>query len=346
VPRAQAAFSGPAALASWLALAYVLSCSAYIWLSSTVAAEAVADVLALRRIELVKGLAFVAVTGLGFWGVVYALLRRTARQAGVIVGQQRSLDLSQRRDLAGLVAASVAHDVNNVLTVMGGALDDAAAAADDPVVRGEALGRLEDAVRQLRGMAGRLQRLGRGRLESERKPLDLSEEGRAAVRLLEPHARARGCALRARIAPGVWVEGSRVLLDEVILNLVLNAVAAAGAGGRVEVRVAPAPDGGALLEVHDDGPGIPPELRESVFEAYRRGDAEGSTPGRAEDSREPAGLGLGLFSVRLCAERHGARAEVDSSPLGGACLRVRFPASEATAGPSAQPSLGKPRTTM
>jgi len=347
VPRTHPASSGPAALATWIALVYVLSCGLYIWLSTTLAAQAVADVLDLRRIELAKGLAFVAVTGLGFWGVVYALLRRNVRQAGIIAGQQRSLDLAQRRAVVGLAAASVAHDVNNVLTVMRVAVD-AAAVADDPAVRGEALARLEDATRQLAGMARRLQRLGQGRLESERKPQDLSDVGRSAVRLLEPHARARGCALRARIAPGVWVVGSRPLLDEMILNLLLNAVAAARADGRVEMRVAPEADGGALLEVHDDGPGIPAELRDSLFEAYRRGGAADPPPSEAEDSdaSDPDGQGLGLFSVRLCAERHGARAEVDDSPLGGACLRVRFPAPEARAGALPQPSAGKPRTTM
>jgi two-component system OmpR family sensor kinase/two-component system sensor histidine kinase QseC len=102
-------------------------------------------------------------------------------------------------------------------------------------------------------------------------------------------------------------------LSALVRNLVDNAVRYGKPGGRVIVRVQQA-DQRALLTVDDDGPGIPPEERERVFDRFYR-----RHPG------ETTGSGLGLAIVRAIAERHQARIALEDSPIGGLRVRVSFP---------------------
>ncbi|XVQ87829.1 ATP-binding protein [Microbispora siamensis] len=78
---------------------------------------------------------------------------------------------------------------------------------------------------------------------------------------------------------------------------------------------------GALLEVRDDGPGIPPEDREAVFDRFTRLDDA--------RTRDAGGSGLGLAIVREIAARHGGTVVIGDSPGGGACFTVRLPISRA-----------------
>jgi two-component system sensor histidine kinase HydH len=67
----------------------------------------------------------------------------------------------------------------------------------------------------------------------------------------------------------------------------------------------------ACIEVHDNGPGIPDDAKEAIFEAFY--------------TSKPDGLGLGLVSVKVCADAHHGSVEVFRSDLGGAAFRVRLP---------------------
>lgn len=111
-----------------------------------------------------------------------------------------------------------------------------------------------------------------------------------------------------------------LLVDRIITNLVRNAVQYAG-HGTVLVR-AWSVDGRTLVEIQDEGPGVPPEFRERIFEQWHRGAFSQSIAGR------PGNLGLGLYFVRKMMELHGGRAEYDDSYSGGACFRLTFPRLE------------------
>ncbi|MEV6108433.1 HAMP domain-containing sensor histidine kinase [Streptomyces sp. NPDC051940] len=117
-----------------------------------------------------------------------------------------------------------------------------------------------------------------------------------------------------RVQP-VSVPGSRGQLARVLANLLDNAVRHAAR----EVSVSLARDGGrAVLEVADDGPGVPPADRERIFERFvRLDDAR---------SRDDGGAGLGLAICRDVVERHGGTVTVGRSAAGGASFTVRLPA--------------------
>ncbi|MFQ5465561.1 MAG: ATP-binding protein [Thermodesulfobacteriota bacterium] len=99
---------------------------------------------------------------------------------------------------------------------------------------------------------------------------------------------------------------------QILTNLVGNAVKYSDEGGRVEVRAEPAPEGVAVT-VRNNGPGIPPEERERIFEKGFRGAAAGCAA---------HGSGLGLYFVKRLSERLRARVEVEGEPGNGATFRV------------------------
>ena len=97
-------------------------------------------------------------------------------------------------------------------------------------------------------------------------------------------------------------------LRQVVLNLVLNAVEAAGPDGRVDVRLERTGDGRVALVVRDDGPGLAAETRERIFEPFF--------------TTKPRGTGLGLAIVRGIVDAHGGEVTAADRPEGGAELRV------------------------
>ena len=109
--------------------------------------------------------------------------------------------------------------------------------------------------------------------------------------------------LRAAVQPD--------LFGEALANLVDNALRHTPAGGRVEIGFEHEPP---AVRVDDSGPGIAPEVRERVFEPFVRGRDSGDD-----------GSGLGLAIVRDIAHLHGATVDIGTSPLGGACVTMRFP---------------------
>nr|WP_090416053.1 sensor histidine kinase [Pseudomonas jinjuensis] len=141
--------------------------------------------------------------------------------------------------------------------------------------------------------------------------IDLSQLSREQGMVLAPLAHARGVALALEAEQEVWITGDPTLLHELLNNLVDNAMA--HARGNVIIRVA-AP---AVLEVEDDGPGIPEEEREKVFERFYR--------------RRQEGTGLGLAIVGEICRAHRARIELGHGEMGGLLVRVSFPAEDDSA---------------
>jgi signal transduction histidine kinase len=104
-------------------------------------------------------------------------------------------------------------------------------------------------------------------------------------------------------------------LERIVENLVANALRHTPAGAKVWVRTRPH-DGGGLVVVEDDGPGVLEELREAVFEPFRQGPSPSS---------HSPGVGIGLALVASFAELHHGRAWVEERPGGGASFHVFLP---------------------
>ena len=140
-------------------------------------------------------------------------------------------------------------------------------------------------------------RIVRGRLKLDVRDADLAAAVEGAVDTVRPAATAKGIHLAIDLEPGAGaVRGDPARLQQVVWNLLANAIKFTPSGGRVEVRLRRLPDR-VRLEVGDDGAGIDPGFLPHVFERFRQAD---SSP-----TRTHGGLGIGLAIVRHLVEAHG-----------------------------------------
>jgi PAS domain S-box-containing protein len=155
-------------------------------------------------------------------------------------------------------------------------------------------------------------RLGSGRLTLETRRVDVAALVRDSVEGFRPVAESRRQRLVVETPARLYAEVDDDKLVTVLSNLIVNALKFTPTGGLVRCTVG-ARRGRIRLEVADSGPGVPPALREAVFERYRR-TREGSVAAK--------GSGLGLAIVRELVAVHGGTVAIQDAPEGGALLVV------------------------
>jgi CheY-like chemotaxis protein/anti-sigma regulatory factor (Ser/Thr protein kinase) len=183
----------------------------------------------------------------------------------------------------------------------------------------EAIERNAKALHQLVNDLLDVSRIVSGKLRLDVQPVALNETIAAAVDAIRPAADAKGIHLVTSIDLGSrWVNGDSSRLQQVVWNLLSNAVRFTPADGRIDVAVKREGEEIAL-SVTDTGAGVEPEFLPYVFERFRQG-ASGTT-------RSHGGLGLGLAIVRHLVELHGGTVHANNnSSAPGATFRVSLPA--------------------
>ncbi|HUF92000.1 MAG TPA: ATP-binding protein, partial [Candidatus Limnocylindria bacterium] len=160
-------------------------------------------------------------------------------------------------------------------------------------------------------------RIATGKLRLDVRPLRIADVIEAAVDTLRPAAEAKEQRLTAVLDPRAGqVSGDPDRLQQVVTNVLSNAVKFTPKGGRVEVRLARV---GSHVEivVSDSGPGIPPQSLPHIFDRFRQADSS--------STRLHAGLGIGLAVVRHLVELHGGTVGARSDEGGGASFTVTLP---------------------
>lgn len=300
----------PLALALLLSLLYVVLCGTYIVVSGTLAAGLSETVHDLERLEIAKGLVFVVATGVLFFVLSFVVLRRISRQEVRVIQQKNALMESERRAMVGLFAASIAHDIANILVVARGSLGFLEEDQHAEGVKYDAITTLRRSLEELKVLTRRLVSIEHERIPAESTDFELDQLVREVIGLARSHMSVRGATLRVTVNDPVTIHGNRSMLGMMLLNLILNAADATHGRGRIDVSLRRREES-AVLEVQDNGPGVPADRRGAIFEAFY--------------SSKPHGTGLGLLTVKVTAEEHGGAVEVVDSELGGACFRVTLP---------------------
>ena len=214
------------------------------------------------------------------------------------------------------IVADLSHEVRTPMTILRGNLEELIDGIEPPTT--ERLASLHEEVLRLDGLIEQLDVLGRAGSPVRAldcAPVDLAELTAAALEALASQFAAKRLTAHADLAP-VTVNGDRVKLGQVVANLLSNALKFTPEGGTIDVTIATgaAPDV-ALLAVADDGPGVPLDERERVFDRFWRGStAEGV-----------AGRGIGLAVVQEIVHAHGGTVTVDRGPRGGTRFTVVLP---------------------
>jgi signal transduction histidine kinase len=233
--------------------------------------------------------------------------------------EQARYDLERQRDE---FFASVSHDLRTPVAAIKAAIG--VVLANEPTNMPPALHRLlgnidlaADELARLIEDLLEIARLQAGRVELWRTRVDLREAVSRAVRPLEPLVETRHQHLELRFpdsAVGAAVDVER--FGRVVRNLVGNAQKYGPDGGRITISLEQQP-GEVCLSVADDGPGIPSDEHERIFDRFYR--AAGTT------ANGPVGSGLGLPIARALVELHGGRLWVESAPGHGSTFRATLP---------------------
>ncbi len=220
---------------------------------------------------------------------------------------------------AGELAAHVAHEVNNPIAIV--SAKGRLLLSDH---REEMSERVASDLGKIVEQADRVASIAQGLLSScrptggARRTLDVREPLRRTLALVEPRARSRGVEIEDRCPAALLpVLASEIEMEQVFLNLYLNALDAMPKGGRLTVSgSAPTSSPWIELTVEDTGGGIPEDARARLFEPFftTRGSSGGS--------------GLGLWICRGIVRNHGGEVRVEDAPGPGARFTVRLPAAE------------------
>jgi PAS domain S-box-containing protein len=177
-----------------------------------------------------------------------------------------------------------------------------------------------------------------GGLRLDIRPVDLGSVIGAALDSVRPAADAKKIRIRSGLAASARLtEGDPQRLQQVIWNLLANAVKFTPPGGLIDVQLLDGEDKSVRIRIADDGAGIDPEFLPHVFERFRQ--ADGSV------SRQHGGLGLGLAIVRHLVELHGGTVRAESSGPGkGSTFTVDLPKMESDGASASSDGRGQSKT--
>jgi two-component system phosphate regulon sensor histidine kinase PhoR len=233
-------------------------------------------------------------------------------------------DLTRLRQLEGVrqeFVANVSHELRTPLsliksaseTLMDGAKDDPAALSRFLQIIDKHANRLALLIDDLL----LLSTLDSGGLRLNRQPVPVRSIVQDAIDDLQPRALARDAELRNLVPGSLVVFADNDRMRQVISNLVDNAIKYGRAGGVTSVNGRLLPGGRIEITVSDDGPGIPKESQERIFERFYRVDKA--------RSREQGGTGLGLAIVKHVVQAHGGEVRLETEPGAGAKFIINLP---------------------
>ena len=228
---------------------------------------------------------------------------------------------AERLEAVAALSASLAHEIRNPLASIRSSVEQlakAAGAGEDEKVLASLIVREADRLSRLLSEFLDFSRVRAAR----REPVDLLEVANAALHLVRAHPDCHPDAVLSIKGPPTLIDADEDLLHRVIVNLMLNAVQAAAGPVNVTVTTGPAlrgdlPRGSGieepiLLEVRDDGPGIPDDIRDRLFQPFVSG--------------RPGGSGLGLAIVQRAVEAHRGLVTVASAAGAGTTFTIFLPA--------------------
>jgi two-component system, cell cycle sensor histidine kinase and response regulator CckA len=230
---------------------------------------------------------------------------------------------AQKMEAVGQIAAGIAHDFNNLLTAILGYADLAGDLLAEEHPARKALVGIQSVVAHATGVSRGLLTFS-GRTAAQKETVNLGAVVQDAARLLR---RVLPAIIEFRVAaeaePAVWVHADPTQMQQVLLNLVVNARDAMPAGGPLHIALRGVPGEKAAagtpyeageIEVRDTGAGMTPEVQARIFEPF------------FTTKPHERGTGLGLAIVDSIVRDHGGRVEVTSQPGRGSTFLIRLPA--------------------
>jgi heavy metal sensor kinase len=239
------------------------------------------------------------------------------RLAAVINGTFARLESSF--DQLRRFTADSSHELRTPLAVVRGIGEAAVAQRRSPAEYEEAIGSMLEEIDRMSGLVDTLLRLSygdAGAIRLSKEPLDVGQLAREVASSLGILAEERSQTVSLHIEDGIVAPFDRLVLREALTNVLDNAIKYGPAGSSIAIRVERAGDR-VLIAVADQGPGVPPEHRDRIFDRFFRVDQS--------RTRNGGGTGLGLAIAKWAVEIHGGQIAVDGQPGGGSEFRIHLP---------------------
>jgi two-component system, OmpR family, phosphate regulon sensor histidine kinase PhoR len=250
-----------------------------------------------------------------------AVLDREGEQHGAILVFHDLTRLKQLENTRQEFVANVSHELRTPLSLIKGFVETLLEGArNDPELSSKFLQTIEKHTDRLTYLIEDLltiSRLESGGTVMNLQPLDLHDAVAHALDDLKSKAGEKQVLIENLIPPGLWARADAERLHQVFSNLIENAIKYGRQGGKVTVGAQDTPDSKVEAWVRYDGPGIPAEARERVFERFYRVD-------RAR-ARDTGGTGLGLAIVKHIVQAHGGEVWVKSELGEGATFFLTLP---------------------
>jgi len=245
------------------------------------------------------------------------LVREIERVVAQLQQREREVLRADQMAAVGQMAAGVAHELRNPLTSIKMLVQANREEAEARGLPAEDLEMIEQEIRRMERCLQTFLDFARPP-KPERRPVSLATLVERTFALVEGRARKQHVTLHFThpTVPAI-VETDTDQMQQLLVNLALNALDAMPRGGSLEVSLGAPVHGQIELRVHDTGPGISPDLLPRLFEPFV--------------SSKETGLGLGLVVSRRIAESHGGNLWVTNPPHGGACFVLRLPVAMHTA---------------
>jgi signal transduction histidine kinase len=299
----------PLLVSGIMALSYIIIISLYIWVSGKYAAEIASSQDNLEHIELIKGLLFALVTGALLLISLYIIFHKIKRRDEIIIAQNKSIISSEGLVISGLFSSSVCHDINNILTVIIGDSELLRISDNIPPKERSYIDGIFNASQNLKKLSQGMMEAGKGYVPDQKDFVDLTLIIIDTINFARVHNKIKGCNVNYELPVELKMSLNSLLFSRTLMNLILNAAEATGKPGEILVKLK-RQDEVVTLEVHDNGPGIPDEIKNNILNPFF--------------TTKKDGTGLGLLSLKIFLEQHNGTIDIRKSELGGACFSISF----------------------
>jgi PAS domain S-box-containing protein len=219
---------------------------------------------------------------------------------------ERQLDISSRLAAISRLTGGVAHEIKNPLNAMALHLEVLRSRLESEQPEVEVIGR---EIKRLDTVVKTFLTFNRP-IELQARPLDLDQVMQQVLALVSVDAEAKNIRIETVLTGKLWLNGDPDLLKQAILNVVNNALEAMAEGGKLVIQTELNADE-CQIRVTDDGPGIPPEIQDRIFNLYFTTKQQGS--------------GIGLATAFRVVQLHSGTIDFVSEPGRGTTFRLRFP---------------------
>jgi signal transduction histidine kinase len=223
---------------------------------------------------------------------------------------------TRRLAAIGSLGAGIAHELNNPLTAVAGLISLARKQLGDGSPQSDTLKQALEQTRRVSKIVSDLRQFSEQERSEGGRRFSLEQPVQSALELYAEEMREKRIDLRREVKPGLReAQGDPVQIQQVVAHLLQNAIAAMPQGGELRIGLTDVAGDALKLTVTDSGKGIPPEMRERIFDPFFS-TKDGS-----------AGVGLGLSISHSIVEAHHGKLLVDSAPGRGATFTVLLPAA-------------------